>query len=129
MIEKQSPRGSQARKRRGRETEHMVARAFATDGWPFAQPTGAGAAGRDITGLPGLAAEVKARSGFDPMANMRQAINHATKDPGSVPLVVMRPNGYGEATIDQWPVFLPFGTMRKLLRQAGYGDPLPEDAA
>jgi hypothetical protein len=123
MIEKASPKGSQARKRRGRDTEHMVARAFKTDGWPYAEPTGAGAGGRDITGLPGLACEVKARSGFDPMANLRQARNHAIRDE-HLPFVVMRPNGYGETTIDQWPVFLDFATFRRLLRQAGFGDPL-----
>lgn len=122
MIEKVSPQGSTARKRRGRDTERMVARAFQTNGWPYAQPTGAGAGGKDITGLPGLACEVKARSNFDPMANLRQARRHADSDPGSVPFVVMRPNGYGETTIDQWPVFLELAEFQKLLALAGYGD-------
>lgn len=114
---------SASRKRRGRETEHVVAAAFACDGWPYAVATGAGTPGRDITGLPGLACEVKARTGFDPMANLRQATRYSQ---GDVPLVVMRPNGYGPTTVDEWPAFIPFGVLRKLLRQAGYGDPLKE---
>ncbi len=124
MIEKIARAGSQARKRRGRDTERLVAEAFAADGWPYALPTGAGASGIDITGVPGLAVEVKARSKFEPMANLRQAVKNAPR--GALPMVVMRPNGFGEATIDEWPVFVPFAVMRRLLRQAGYGDPLPE---
>lgn len=114
----------QARKRRGRDTERLVAAAFAADGWPYALPTGAGASGVDITGVPGLAVEVKARTNFEPMAHLRQAVKNAP--PGDVPVVVMRPNGSGPATIDEWPAFIPFGVLRRLLRGAGYGDPLPD---
>lgn len=120
MIEKQSPRGTQARKRRGRETEHIVARRFAADGWPFALATGAGASGKDITGVPGVAPEVKARSAFSPMANLRQATANAK--PGELPVVIMRPNGFGEATVDEWPVFLTFARFRQLLHEAGYDE-------
>lgn len=122
MIEKVSPKGVGSRKRRGRETEIHVATAFRCDGWPYAQAVGAGTPGKDVTGLPGLAVEVKARSAFEPMANLRQARNHA-KD-GELPLVVMRPNGCGPTTIDEWPVFMTFAQARRLLRLAGYGDPL-----
>lgn len=125
MIEKDSPKGGQARKRRGRQTEHIVAKRFAEDGWPHALPTGAGAPGRDVTGLPGIACEIKARASFNPMANLRQVRGYAK---GDLPIVVMRPNGFGEATIDQWPCFLTFGDLRRLMRQAGYGNPPPEVA-
>lgn len=112
-----------SRKARGRETEHLVARAFAADGWPYALATGAGAPGRDITGLDGICVEVKARAGFDPMANLRQAVANAGAD---LPLVILRCNGQGPATIDAWPMFMPFGVGRRLLRLAGYGTPLEE---
>lgn len=112
-----------SRKARGRATEHLVARAFAADGWPYALPTGAGASGRDITGLPGIAVEVKARAGFEPQANLRQAVANAG---GDLPLVVLRCTGCGPATIDDWPMFMPFGQGRRLLRLAGYGTPLEE---
>lgn len=115
------------RKERGRATEHLVARAFAADGWPHAEATGAGSPGRDIKGVPGVAVEVKARAGFQPMANLRQALANAG---GDIPLVVMRPVGGGPSNIDEWPAFLTFGQVRTLLRLAGYGDPLsaPETA-
>jgi hypothetical protein len=109
------------RKERGRETEHLVARAFAADGWPHAEATGAGSPGRDIKGVPGVAVEVKARTGFEPMANLRQAVANAA---GDLPVVVMRPTGGGPSNIDEWPAFLTFGQLRTLLRAAGYGEPL-----
>jgi hypothetical protein len=115
---------SQSRKRRGRDTELLAARYLAEHGWPYAMPTGAGAAGRDITGTPGLAFEVKARAGFEPMANLRQAIKNAG---GDLPLVLLRPNGMGPTTLDIWPVFMPLSSAVYLLRKAGYGDPLGED--
>lgn len=101
----------------------MVARAMAADGWPYALATGAGTPGRDVTGVPGVYVEVKARTRFEPMANLRQT--KAGADDGEVRVVVVRPNGYGETTIDDWPAFLTFGQLRWLLRSAGYGDTLP----
>jgi hypothetical protein len=111
----------QNRKRRGRDTELLAARYLAENGWPYAMPTGAGASGRDITGTPGLAWEVKARTGFEPMANLRQATANAGLD---LPLVLIRPNGVGPAQIGLWPVFTTLDHMIALLRTAGFGDPL-----
>lgn len=108
-----------SRKRRGRDTEHMTARYMAARGWPHALATGAGTPGRDITGAPGLAPEVKARAGFSPLAALRQAVKNSK---GDIPFVVMRPDGCGETSIGEWPAFLPFDVLLDLLRQAGYGD-------
>lgn len=115
---------SQSRKKRGRETELLAARYLAENGWPYAMPTGAGASGIDITGTPGLAWEVKARTGFDPMANLRQAIRNADD---AMPLVLLRPNGVGPAQIGIWPVFTTLDNAIWLLRKAGYGDPLKDE--
>lgn len=124
MIDKgDQPRGSQARKRRGRQTEHEVAKAFAADGWPYALATGAGTPGRDITGVPGVYVEVKARSRFEPMANLRQTSAGAASS--EIRAIIMRPNGAGPASINDWPAFLTFAQLRWLLRAAGYGEPLP----
>lgn len=111
----------QSRKRRGRDTELIAARFLAENGWPYAMPTGAGASGADITGTPGLGWEVKARTGFDPMANLRQAARNAGDN---LPLVLLRPNGVGPAQIGDWPAFTTLGHMVVILRAAGYGDPL-----
>lgn len=110
------------RKERGRATEHLVAAAFAGDGWPHAEATGAGSPGRDIKGVPGVAVEVKARRGFQPMAALRQSVGNSG---GDVAAVVMRPDGGGPSNVDEWPAFLTFGQLRLLLRLAGYGEPLP----
>jgi hypothetical protein len=99
----------------------LVAAALRADGWPYALPTGAGAPGRDVTGTPGIAWEVKARAGFHPLDNLRQVMAYAA---GDVPMVVLRCNGQGPATLDMWPTFSTFGVQRRLLRLAGYGDPL-----
>jgi hypothetical protein len=110
-----------SRRRRGFETEELAAERLRADGWPYADVPARGAAGRDILGTPGLCWEVKARNGFDPGAWTRQAIRNSD---GDIPLVLMRPNGMGPASIDEWPVFLPFVVVRRLLRYAGYGSPL-----
>jgi hypothetical protein len=113
-----------SRRRRGFETEELVAQALRDDGWPHADVPARGAGGRDVTGTPGLCWEVKARNGFDPGAWTRQAVKNA--GPLEVPIVVMRPNGMGEASINLWPMFIPFGDGRRLLRLAGYGSPTEE---
>lgn len=110
-----------SRRRRGFETEELAAERMRLDGWPSADVPARGAGGRDILGTPGLCWEVKARTGFDPGAWSRQSVKNAN---GDVPLVLMRPNGMGEASIDLWPVFVPFGEIRRILRLAGYGTPL-----
>lgn len=108
------------RKQRGAETQNSVAGWFAGHGWPFAESTGAGRGGRDVTGMPGLACEVKARADFAPMAWLRQAKEAASTD---LPFVVWRPNGMGAKSIGAWGVMLTLEDFTKLLRDAGYGDP------
>ena len=113
------PKRSPTRKRRGAETQRVVALYMAAHGWPYASDAGAGRSGSDILGVPGLAIEVKARADFSPLAWMRQA---ASGGPG-LPLVVHRPNGVGPACVADWPVTLRLEDVVTLLRAAGYGDP------
>lgn len=112
------------RKQRGNDTQNLVAQIFALNGHPYAESAGAGRKGRDITGTIGLAVEVKARRGFSPAEWTRQAVAQAD---GDLPLVVLRPDGMGPASIDSWPVILRFADVLNLLRAAGYGT--PEEAA
>jgi hypothetical protein len=105
-----------SRKKRGAETERAVAEAWRGDGWPHAEVVrGQGA---DLTGTPGLAVEVKARREFRPLEWMRQA---AADGRGGLPIVVVRPDGAGPATVDDWPAIVPHHVLRQLLRLAGYG--------
>lgn len=113
-----------SRKRRGASTQAIAARWFAAHGWPWAESTGAGRPGSDITGLPGLACEVKARRQFSPLAWIRQA--QASR---GLPFVIHRPDGMGPATIADWPVTLRLADFTGLLQAAGYGDGHPAPAA
>lgn len=110
---------SQSRKHRGLRTQKVVAE-YMRRLFPYAESTGSGRAGKDILGTPGISIEVKARTGFDPMAWSRQACKEAGIL-GEIPMVVMRPNGMGEATVNEWPVFVPLAFMEQLLGEAGYG--------
>lgn len=97
-------------------TQRVAADYFAVNGFPFAESTGAGRSGSDITGMPGLACEVKARSGFDPMAWLKQAEANA-----GLPFVIFRPNGMGEAQVGKWGVVLRLEVLTELLLDAGFG--------
>lgn len=100
-------------------SQKVLAEHYAQHGWPYAESTGAGRSGVDITGMPGLAVEVKARRGFEPVAWLKQADREA-----GVPFVVFRPNGMGEQSIGKWGVLMTVDHHTELLRAAGYGDPL-----
>lgn len=112
---------SQSRKHRGYESQRIVATWFSENGWPFAESTGAGREGSDVTGVPGLDVEVKARRGLDLTGLVHQQAKRA--DDGVVPFGVVRPDGYGPARIGEWPVVLPLSVFTELLHAAGYGTP------
>lgn len=113
---------SQSRKHRGLRSQKVVANWFAGHGWPFAESTGAGRSGADVTGVPGLRIEVKARNGFEPLAWIRQVRAGAEEWRHGVPFVVFRCNGQGEANVGEWPVLLRLDDFTQLLHEAGYGD-------
>lgn len=111
-------------------SQRVVSDYFAKNGWPFAESTGAGRSGSDVTGMPGLSVEVKARRAFSPMAWVKQA---HSENRGGLPFVVMRPDGMGETTVHLWPVMLTLEDFTELLHSAGYGsrqvaEDAPQDA-
>ena len=111
---------TQHRKARGYESQRIVATYLAANGWRYAEPVGAGRPGSDITGVPGLDIEVKARRGFDPLAAIHQQADRSSEH--DLPFAVLRMDGQGAASIEDWPVVLPFGRFVRLLRDYGYGD-------
>lgn len=121
---------SQSRKHRGYATQRLVAEWFAGRGWPYAESAGAGRQGVDVTGMVGVALEVKARRGFNLTGWLKQATGERRH---GVPAVVVRPDGYGPARIAEWGVVLTledFTGLLKAARAAGYLDthtkaPLP----
>ena len=110
---------SQHRKHRGYESQRIVADYLRVNGWPYAEPTGAGRQGSDVIGVLDIDVEVKARRGFDPLAAMRQ---QAERPGEALPFAVLRMDGQGEKSITEWPVVVRLETFIYLLRAAGYGE-------
>lgn len=112
---------SQSRKHRGYRSQRVVAARFAANGFPHAEPVGAGRAGSDIVGLVGIDIEVKARRGLNINALMDQ-LDERAQD-GVLGIGVIRPDGMGEASIGKWPAVMCLDDLIALLRAAGYGTP------
>jgi hypothetical protein len=112
---------SQSRKHRGYRSQKVFAQYIRTL-FPYAEPTGAGRQGRDILGTPGVWFELKARTGFNPLAALKQIEKEkaeiTTADKG---VAVLRMNGQGEANIGEWVVCMRVDTLTELLKEAGYG--------
>jgi len=115
---------SQARKHRGYRSQRVVAERFADNGFPHAEPVGAGRAGSDIVGLVGIDVEVKARRDLNLVGLMKQ-LDARAKD-GVLGIGVVRPDGMGETSVGMWPAVMSLDDLIALLRAAGYGSPLEE---
>jgi hypothetical protein len=114
---------SQHRKHRGYESQRIVARFLEENGFPYAESAGAGRSGTDITGVPGIDWEIKARRGLVISELMKQLNDRAEQ--GLLGVGVIRPDGSGPSTIAQWPAVICLADLVALLRAVGYG--LPED--
>jgi len=95
----------------------IVADYLQKHGVPDAEPTFGSEPGRDVKNVPGLAFEVKARSEFRPLEWARQA--EAAAD-GDVPVVVVRCNGQGEKSVDEWLAFVRLSDLVKLVTSPPY---------
>jgi hypothetical protein len=108
-----------SRKVRGRETEKLVAQYLVSHGFDTAHVTSSSAAGPDILGIEGLDIEVKARRGFDPALAMAQ-LRRRSRESG-LGVAVLRLNGQGEASIDDWVGCIRLADLVYLLKASGYG--------
>ena len=113
---------SQHRKHRGYRTQKVWADYMQANGFPLAEPTGAGRQGTDILGTPGIDWELAARRGFPVVEKMRQ-LNERAQD-GKLGVVVLRPDGMGEKSVHLWPFIVCGADGLALLRAAGYGLPM-----
>ena len=109
---------SQHRKHRGYASQRYVAQYLKEHGFDFAESTGAGRSGTDITGTPGIDWEVKARRNLNLVALISQMLDRGDDD---LHIAVVRPDGKGPMTIEEWPAILPLSDLVVLLREAGYG--------
>ena len=112
---------NKTRKHRGYKSQDIVAKHLQKNGFPWAESTGAGRTGSDVTGVVGIDIEVKARRGLVIAEAMRQL--HKRRLEGKIGAAVLRLDGQGPAAIEEWPVLLSFQTWIELIRDAGYGDP------
>ncbi len=115
---------SQSRKHRGYRTQTIQAAYLKSHGFPHAEPTGAGRQGSDILGTIGIDWEIAARRGLPILEKMRQ-LEERQQD-GKLGIILLRPDGMGEQTIERWPFIVCNADGVRLLRQAGYGDPLED---
>ena len=109
---------SQSRKHRGYATQRIVADYLREQGWQHALPVGAGRDGSDITGIEGLDIEIKARTNLDLPALMRQ-LEERRKDTG-LGIGVLRLNGQGEKSVQQFVAVLTLADLTYLLKSSGY---------
>lgn len=114
---------SQHRKHRGYATQRIVANYLAQHGFPYAESTGAGRQGSDVTGCPGIDWEIKARRGLVISELMKQL---SERQGHLLGVGVIRPDGMGEASIEDWPAVLRLADLVELLRGNGYGEPNDE---
>jgi len=109
---------SHSRVQRGLKSQDIVAKYFAVNGWPFALSAGSGRQGSDVTGVPGVDIEVKARRGINVAMAMKQLKDRAKE--GVLPVAVLRMDGQGESHIADWPAIVPLSVFLDLLKAAGY---------
>lgn len=99
---------------RGRATQRMVAAWFRAHGWPDAKSVEAFLPGADVHGVADFAIEVKATSRGDLLAALRQAKSNCVED--QKPVVVWRPNGYGEKQQSEWVVAMTLADFTTLIK-------------
>ena len=109
---------SQSRKHRGYATQRIVAEYLQAQGWEHALPVGAGREGSDVTGIPNVDIEIKARTKLDLSGLMRQLSER--KHTNGLGVGVLRLNGQGEKSVEQFVAVLTLADLVYLLKTSGY---------
>lgn len=104
---------TQSRKHRGYATERLVSERV-RDLWPFNHVVRG--QGPDLTETPGYSVEIKARRGLNLPDWMRQAARHSASH-GGIPLLILRLDGQGPTTVDDFPVVLRLGDFIDLVSE------------
>jgi len=109
---------SQSRKHRGYAAQRIVAEYLQAQGWKHALPVGAGREGSDVTGIPNVDIEIKARTKLDLSGLMRQLSER--KHTNGLGVGVLRLNGQGEKSVEQFVAVLTLADLAYLLKASGY---------
>lgn len=107
-----------SRKQRGYDSQRIVADYLQANGWDYALSVGSGRPGSDITGVPGIDFEVKARRSVSLLAVLKQLKERKAKGMG---IGVLRLDGQGEKSIEEWCAVLRLEDLVYLLKASGYG--------
>ena len=107
-----------SRKQRGYDSQKIVADYLKANAWEYALSAGAGTQGSDITGVAGIDWEVKARRSVSLLAVLRQLKERKKQGMG---IGVLRLDGQGEQSIDEWCAVLRLEDLVYLLKASGYG--------
>ena len=102
---------NESRKARGMKAQ-VHAADFLRAIFPWVNTVSGAASGRDLRNTPGLAVEVKARRDFEPLAWLKQSKKNSDAD--EMPIVIWQPDGYGPATMKDWPVMARLGDFRRM---------------
>ena len=104
-----------SRRQRGRQSEALIAD-YLRPVFPNAERVAASLPGADIRHTPGWSIEAKARRGLDLPAWLRQA--HARTQAGlEVPVLVIRPDGFGPERISQWAAVVTLEQLVELIER------------
>ena len=71
----------------------------------------------------GIAVEIKNHASYKFPEWLRETEVERVNAKADVGLLVVKPNGVGLGSVDQWWAIMPVGAMMKLLSDAGYGNP------
>lgn len=103
--------------RRGRKSQDFAA-AYLKSIFPDAASVAASLPGKDILNTPGWSLEVKGRREFLPTQWSKQMVKNRFSDEYSA--CIMRPDGYGEAKVGEWLVFMTFEEFRDIVKELEY---------
>ena len=116
-------------KQKGTSAETALVRFLQGQGFPGAErrALGGGGAGEDlgdITGTPCLAWEVKNHATYKIPAWLRESQIEAENAKADFGILAVKPNGIGLTNAGNWWAIMSMADMVRLLREAGYGDPI-----
>jgi Holliday junction resolvase len=116
-------------KQKGTSAETALVRYLQGQGFPGAErrALGGGGAGEDlgdITGTPCLAWEVKNHASYKIPAWLRETQIETENAKADFGILAVKPNGVGLSNAGNWWAIMSMAEMVRLLREAGYGDPI-----
>jgi len=113
-------------KAKGTAAESAVVKYLSGQGFPGAERralAGSSDLG-DITGIPGLVMEVKNHRTYKFPAWVEETEVERVNASADYGILIVKPNGIGTTRVGDWWAVMPLSEIIKLVREAGYGDPL-----